>query len=192
MIHTARLRLRQWTEADFAPFASLCQDREVMRHFPKVLSQSQSYAMATKIRDLIAVQGWGFWAVEIPDEHPFIGFVGLHRPQSPLPFAPCTEIGWRLASAHWGNGYATEAANACLRFGFTQLDLDDIVAFTTVNNDPSRAVMTKIGMTNTQGNFNHPDISPDHPCCEHVLYRLTRSEWKASVPFTASDCPFQE
>ena len=44
---------------------------------------------------------------------------------------PCVEVGWRLASAHWGHGYAPEAARAALAFGFDDVGLDEIVSFTT-------------------------------------------------------------
>ncbi len=57
--------------------------------------------MADRIEALIGQQGWGFWAAErLPDgDGPpqFMGFIGLNRPTAPLPFAPCVEIGWRLA-----------------------------------------------------------------------------------------------
>jgi RimJ/RimL family protein N-acetyltransferase len=49
-------------------------------------------------------------------------------------FTPCVEIGWRLARAYWGHGYATEAASAMLAFGFDELGLDQIVSFTVPGN----------------------------------------------------------
>jgi ribosomal-protein-alanine N-acetyltransferase len=110
---------------------------------------------------------------------PFIGFVGLWVPGFTTHFTPCVEIGWRLAKEHWGNGYASEAAVACLRFGFEKLTLKQIVAFTAPLNKRSTAVMERIGMSrNPEDDFDHPNIPPGNPLRRHVLYRMNRSEWE--------------
>ncbi len=110
MYSTARLTLRAWQASDLAPFAALNQDPDVMRYLPSVLSRAQSDAMAAHIQSKLADNGFGFWAVELTETREFIGFVGLNRPTFDLGHQPFVEIGWRLASAHWGRGYATEAA----------------------------------------------------------------------------------
>jgi RimJ/RimL family protein N-acetyltransferase len=98
MIETTRLLLRDWTDADRAPFARLNADPEVMRHFPQTLSRAESDAMADRLAKLIAERGWGLWAVERRDTQQFIGFVGLHVSSVRYPFSPCVEVGWRLAA----------------------------------------------------------------------------------------------
>jgi len=109
---------------------------------------------------------------------PFIGFVGLSVPSFTSHFTPCVEIGWRLAKEYWGNGYASEAAVACLRFGFEKLTLKQIVAFTAPLNKRSIAVMERIGMSrNPADDFDHPNIPPGDPLQRHVLYRMNRSDW---------------
>ena len=178
MIKTSRLLLRQWTQDDFLAFAELCSDKDVMEFFPKQLTQKESFEMAEKIRSLIKDRGWGFWALEIPNEHKFIGFVGLHTPTDRMPFSPCVEIGWRLSSQHWGKGYATEAAKAALDYAFNSLHLSEVVSFTTLANVRSMAVMEKLGMTNSNQNFMHPDIEASHPQCEHVLYTISKLKWQ--------------
>ncbi|MCG8584621.1 MAG: GNAT family N-acetyltransferase, partial [Pirellulales bacterium] len=96
-------------------------------------------------------------------------------------FTPCVEIGWRLARAHWGKGYATEAARAALEYGFEQLGLEEIVAFTVPDNRPSRRVMEKISMTHApEDDFDHPTLEAGHPLERHVLYRFGRARWRAS------------
>lgn len=96
MLSTDRLLLRQWIKEDFLPFAEMCADNDVMEYFPRPQTQKESYDMAAKIQSLIKERGWGFWALEIPGQHKFIGFVGLHTPKDSMPFSPCVEIGWRL------------------------------------------------------------------------------------------------
>jgi RimJ/RimL family protein N-acetyltransferase len=176
-LHTDRLFLRQWRDEDHAPFAAMNSDSRVMEFFPGLLSSSESDALATEIRARIARRGWGMWAVQIEGEAPFIGFVGLNVPEYTIPASPCVEIGWRLAAAYWGKGYASEAARGALRVAFETLDLPEVVAFTAVGNQRSRAVMERLGMHNSGENFEHPRVAPGHPLREHVLYRMPRERW---------------
>lgn len=180
ILKTERLILRPWIDEDYYRFAEISGDKAVMEFYPNLQTTEDSFLMAAKIQSLIVERGWGFWAVEIPEQEPFIGFVGLHRPKDNLPFTPCVEIGWRIAQAHWGKGFATEAANASLNYAFTVLNLKDVVSFTAIPNERSQRVMKKIGMTNTKSNFMHPDIDSSHPLAEHVLYKITKSEWAGS------------
>jgi RimJ/RimL family protein N-acetyltransferase len=177
MLKTERLILRQWNDDDFLPFFNISSDKEVMEFFPSRMTEKESNNLGGRIQSLIQERGWGFWAIEIPSFEKFIGFVGLHIPKDSLPFSPCVEIGWRLSKSYWGKGYATEAAKESLKYAFTILKLDEVVSFTTADNIRSKAVMQKIGMVNTGNNFMHPDIINTHPLCEHVLYKITKSEW---------------
>ena len=174
---TERLRLRQWCEEDRAPFAQLNSDPRVMEFFPAPLSRAESDAMAHRCRSLIAERGWGLWAVETKNAREFIGYVGLHTPTLKLPFSPCIEIGWRLAFHHWGKGFATEAARAALRVGFEKLGFVEIVAFASLQNLRSRAVMERLGMRDSGTSFEHPAIPPGNPLRRHCLYRLSREQW---------------
>ncbi len=178
---TSRLLLRPWRDADGDPFAAMCADQLVMEFFPKLLDRAESDATIDRIQDHFARHGYGLWAVEIVDVAPFAGFVGLSIPQFDAHFTPCVEVGWRLARDHWGQGYASEAAQASLEFGFRQLGLDEIVSMTAVANLRSRRVMQRIGMTHTPADdFDHPKLAADDPLCRHVLYRLPRSSWRPS------------
>lgn len=176
---TPRLRLRQWRISDFEPFAALNADPAVMACFPETLTADESHAMARHIQRLIAQRGWGLWAVEVPGEASFIGFVGLHEPALTLPCSPCIEIGWRLARAYWGRGYATEAASGALLVGFELLDMTEIVSFTNEHNRRSRAVMERLGMHHGGEHFLHPDMPANSALAPHVLYRLTQAQWRA-------------
>lgn len=175
---TARLRLRSWSLADAAPFAELNADPRVMEHFPSVLTRAESDAAMASISAELTTRGYGLWAVEVVGGSSFIGFVGLHRIDFPAHFTPAVEIGWRLDAQHWGQGYATEAALAAVRFGFTDLGLDEIVSMTVPANRRSRTVMERLGMVRDQSDdFAHPRIADGHPLQRHVLYRLRRQDW---------------
>jgi RimJ/RimL family protein N-acetyltransferase len=171
---TERLVLGRWRPADWQSFAALNADPRVMEHFPGTLSKDQSDALARHIDEHFDRHGFGLWAVEVPGIVPFAGFVGLSVPRFDAPFTPCVEVGWRLAAAYWGHGYATEGARAAVAFGFEALGLREIVSFTVPENLRSRRVMERIGMTHDPADdFDHPGV-PGR--VRHVLYRLARSE----------------
>src|SRR6187551_811877 len=98
---TQRLLLRQWRPSDREPFAQINADPEVMRFFPAPQSRAQSDATADRIEAGFAERGYGLWAVEVRAGGEFIGFTGLAPAPDAVPAAPATEIGWRLARAHW-------------------------------------------------------------------------------------------
>jgi len=174
-VRTPRLVLRHWRAADRAPFAAMNADPAVMAWFPARLTAAESDALADAIEAHHRTHGFGLWALEIPGVAPFAGFVGLSVPGFIAPFTPCVEIGWRLAAAHWGRGYATEAARAALAHAWDVVGLDEVVSFTTADNARSRAVMTRIGMRyDPADDFDHPRLPPGHPLRRHVLYRVAR------------------
>ena len=133
-LRTSRLVLRRWRAEDREPFAVLNTDPAVMAYFPARLSRTQSDAAVDRIEAHFAKHGFGLWALEIPGAAPFAGFIGLSIPLFQAHFTPCVEIGWRLDRDQWGKGYATEGARAVLKFGFEELELDEIVSFTTASN----------------------------------------------------------
>jgi RimJ/RimL family protein N-acetyltransferase len=173
VLRTERLVLRGWREDDLGAFAELNADPLVMEHFPGLMSRQRSDAFVhDRIEPHFAERGFGLWAVEVPGVAPFIGFVGLQAPSFESFFTPCVEIGWRLAAAHWGHGYATEAARKAVAFGFGRAGLEEIVSFTVPANVRSIAVMERLGMR-FDGEFDHPRVTG--PLKRHVLYRLGRA-----------------
>lgn len=169
----AQAYLRDWKDTDFPAFAEMNADPEVMRYLLNPLSEAEARTFFDKIRTLIRENGWGFWAVEVEGE--LAGMTGLHRPTFDAPFTPCVEIGWRFRKMFWGQSIAYAAAQAALGFGFEELKLDEIVAFTTVGNTRSQTLMKRLGMTtDPMDNFDHPMVEPDNPLLPHVLYRKCR------------------
>ena len=170
-LSTPRLLLRPFTPADLAPFAALNAHPLVVEWLGQ-RTRAESDALTEMINAEIEREGWGFWAVEVVGGEPLIGMVGLHRVAPSYPFAPAVEIGWRLHPAHWGHGYATEAAEVSLRHGFAG-GLDEIVAFTAAGNVRSQSVMRRIGMgRDPAADFDHPALPEGSPLRPHVLYRV--------------------
>lgn len=168
--------MRRWREADIAPFAAMNADSGVMRFFPSVLSPERSETMVKRIESQFDERGFGLWAIEIGGV--FAGFTGLNVTAFDTPIGPHVEIGWRFASWAWGNGYATEAANAALQDGFVKHDMAEIYSFTTQSNERSEAVMRRIGMQSRADlDFDHPD-TPGWWGQRHAVYQLTADEWR--------------
>ena len=175
-LETDRLILRQWIPSDVPDFRKMGRCDEVMKYFPKKLSEEESDHLASKLSSLIAERGWGLWAVEEKASKRFTGFTGLHYTPDDLPFSPALEIGYRFSKDYWGKGFATEAASRVLDFAFRELKVEEIVSFTSVTNVPSQRVMERIGLINSKSNFLHPKIPNTSPLQEHVLYTLTNHQ----------------
>ena len=182
LLETERLRLRQWDDKDYPDYARLNADPMAMRYFPKELSAQESSEQADTLRSLITTRGWGIWAVELKASGAFVGITGLHTQagDSGIPHAPLTEIVWRIMRAHWGKGYAPEAARRALQFAFGELALDAVHSFTAQINTPSQRVMIKAGMENSGEQFNHPKLESGHELERHCHYVLTRERWLAA------------
>lgn len=178
-LKTPRLLLRAWRSEDEAPYAELNADPEVMRFLLGPQAREQSDAQIKSFREHVEREGFGRWAVEVPGVAPFVGMVGLAVVPYSAHFTPAVEVAWRLARAHWGKGYASEAARAALDFGFEKAGLKEIVALTVPANLRSQAVMQRLGMTRDPvDDFDHPKVPAGHELQRHVLYRMTSANWK--------------
>lgn len=173
ILHTERLLLRPLTLADGPELAAINGDAAVMRHFPKPLDFAASEAFRERIARHFAEHGYGFWGVFRREAPGLVGLVGLLNIPWEARFTPAVEIGWRIAPAHQGKGYALEAARAALAHGFGPLGLAEIVAFTIPANEPSWRLMEKLGMA-PDGDFEHPNLPEGHPMRRHLLYRLRK------------------
>ncbi|OEK69118.1 acetyltransferase [Staphylococcus equorum] len=171
-IETERLRLRDWQEEDLLSFQQMNANQQVRRYFPSLLSYQRSEHDMNKMNEMILDDGIGLFAVELKETNGWLGFIGLNyvTEESKFPFEelPFYEIGWRLIPEVWGNGLATEGAEAVLKYAKEQ-GLNEVYAFTAESNEPSLKVMGKIGME-IYDYFEHPELSKHHPLHRHVRY----------------------
>lgn len=182
VIRTERLVLRGWRDEDRDAFAALNADPEVMEHFVALYDRVRSDAEAEVMAANLVHDGWGQWAVTLPEDDRFLGFTGLDVVDFPASWTPATEIGWRFARHAWGHGYATEAAQAVLSYAFLELELDEVVSFTATTNLRSQRVMERLRMHHDPADdFDHPRVPEGHHLRRHVLYRLRRAEWDAQL-----------
>jgi ribosomal-protein-alanine N-acetyltransferase len=168
---TQRLIFRDWKDQDLDEFRLMNKDLMVMKHFPKTLTEDETDSLFNIIQDEFRNCGYGLYAVESKSNNSFIGFIGFHMADFNAQFTPCTEIGWRLKYEAWGNGFATEGAKACLKYGSEVLKFKKVYSFTSKTNIKSENVMKKIGMLKTM-EFEHPNIIVGSPLKKHVLYAI--------------------
>ena len=187
-LRTPRLLLRPWRDEDADSFAAMFDDPAVMEFLLPARGQMSAFADADRaaidaivgrVRAHFDRHGFGWWAAELQETGAFIGFIGLVHIPFEAHFTPAVEVGWRLASTYWGQGYATEGARAALEAGFTQFGLDEIVSLTVPANQRSWRVMQRIGMTRDPADdFDHPRVPDGSPMKRHVLYRIGREQWR--------------
>ncbi len=176
MIATARLLLRDWRDADRAPFAAMSADPEVMRYLAPLQSRAEVDAAVDRMVAHQAARGFCFWAVERCEDGAFLGFCGLKRVDlTATPISGGVEIGWRLRRDAWGAGYAREAAAAALDWGFGNGGLAQIVAMTNHANSRSWGLMERLGMIRRPDlDFDHPGLAAGDPLRPHIVYAIGR------------------
>lgn len=182
ILTTERLKLRHWQKDDRAPFARMNADHLIMEYFPRKLDEKASNNLVDRFQKHIDTFGFGPYALEVAATGEFIGFVGLHKVELKVPFAPAVEIAWRLDYGAWGKGYATEAAHAVIRQGFEDKGLKEIVAFAVHDNSRALHIMEKLGMArDAKGDFDYPGLKKDHPLGRFVLYRLAKKAYQKAA-----------
>lgn len=171
---TERLLLRPFRDDDLEPWAALNSDPEVMTYLGKPLSREESDRIASGVNQRYASDGTGFLAIERRTDGAFVGACGLQfTPWYPDDF----EIGWRLARAYWGQGYATEAAASWLEYGFTTMALTRVISVTDTPNTRSIGVMRRLGMS-----FDHEArLEEDGEQFDATIYSLTTVAWSAKT-----------
>jgi RimJ/RimL family protein N-acetyltransferase len=172
-VRTDRLLMRRWREGDLAPFAALNGDPETLVYFPETLNRPASDAFVERIEARFEQQGYGLWALELAATGEFVGYTGLNPMPDGVPGAGGMEVGWRLARHAWHHGYATEAARAAVAVAFGGAGLAELWSMTAALNEPSQAVMRRLGMTKV-ARFDHPRVPEDSTLRPHVLYHLAR------------------
>jgi len=168
-----RLGFRNWVAEDIHKMAAISADKEVMKYFPYPATYKQTEEFVERMQRMFSEHGHCYYAVELLETKEFIGFIGLAYQDYEASFNPAVDAGWRLAKKHWGKGYATEGAKACLKYGFEDLGLTEIYAVATNANTNSFNVMKKIGMQ-FHSQLKHPRM-PAHLGLTTCLYRLDYS-----------------
>lgn len=172
-IETDRLLLRPWQAADSTPWAAINADPEVRRYYwPAILNRCQSDETIAACRRALDMHGFGFIAVERKSDDALIGGIGFSWTDDEIPGGRQIEIGWIFGRPYWGQGFAFEAATACLAWATQHVPTTQIVGYTSAINTPSRRLMAKLGMrTSASDDFDDITVPEGNPLRPHVLYR---------------------
>ncbi len=169
VIETDRLLLRRFTEDDAPLLFELNLDPEVIRYTcdPMTDVEHSKKVLNEVILPQYVSHGHGRWAVHLRSNLEFIGWCGLKY----LPETNEVDLGYRFMKKFWGNGYATEAALACIEYGFTTLNLRRIVGRALPPNLASIKVLEKCGMK-----YLHEEVMHGYL---HKTYQVTNPAIKS-------------
>ena len=174
-LETERLALRAWRAQDAAPFHAMGNVPRVMEFLGPALSQQDVAEAITRQGGFQRDLRHCFWAIERLEDGVFLGFCGLKPGPEGTPLQGRIEIGWRLAHHAWGRGYANEAAQASLDWGFRQLSVETIWAMTVPGNVRSWSLMERLGMVRqAKLDFDHPALAHTDPLRPHIVYAKAR------------------
>jgi RimJ/RimL family protein N-acetyltransferase len=169
-LETPRLILRPPMVQDFDAFAAFSADAEVTRHIGGVSSRAMAWRTFRAHAGGWALDGFHMFSVLNKATGEWMGRIGPLYPDG----WPGREVGWALNAKWWRDGYATEAAVACMDFACDVLGWEDIVHTIAPDNAGSQGVARKLGSVN-----RGPGRLPD-PYASHVteIWGQTRDEWR--------------
>lgn len=146
ILETDRCYLREFVEADVELMHQLNTDPEVMKYLTggKPLPYEESKKAVMHYINTYYEQnpGLGMWATMLKDGDQFIGWTCLKH----LDKSEHIELGYRYMKAFWGQGYATEVSKALIKYGFEQLNLENIVGIAVTENTKSTHILQKVGL----------------------------------------------
>lgn len=163
IIETDRLLLRTFTIEDAPLIYVLNLDPEVIRYTLDPIRDIEHAreVLEKTILPQYALNNHGRWAVLLKSSKDFIGWCGLKtRPERNE-----IDLGYRFIKKAWGNGYATEAAYACIQYGFEKLHLQRIVGRAMPENKGSLKVLEKCGMK-----YVGEDVVDGHPAITYDIF----------------------
>ncbi len=141
-IETERLILRRFKPEDLEAWASFVADPEVVRYlWGKPQPRNEAWRHMAMTLGHWELRGYGMWAVERKSDRALVGRVGMINPEG----WPGLEVGWTLGRPYWGQGYATEAAKASMRFAFLTQPVDRVISCIDPDNKASQAVALRLG-----------------------------------------------
>ena len=176
-LHTARLRLRPFTDADGDALFTLHSSAHVLRYWdaPPWSEHGRAERFIAACRQM-ADEGTGArLAMDRVCDNAFIGWCSL---TSWNPDYRSASLGYCLTDVAWGHGYATEAAHRLLQWGFDTLDLNRVQAEADTRNVASARVLEKLGFVR-EGTLRE-DCVVNGDVSDSWVYGLLRREWRPS------------
>ena len=149
IIETSRLLLREMTAADRPDLCMILQDKEVMYAYNGPFSDEEVNGWLERQTGRYREWGYGLWAVVLKQTGEMIGQCGVTRQL--WNGEEMLEVGYLFRHSHWHQGYATEAARACMEYAFNILGASEACSIIRDNNIPSQQVALRNGMRKAEG-----------------------------------------
>jgi RimJ/RimL family protein N-acetyltransferase len=178
-LETERLILRHFADSDLAPFLAYRNDPEVARYQAwESCTESEAIAMIEELESLQpGTPGeWFQFAIELKETNALVGDCALKVEQN----GQQAEIGFTLSRDHQGKGYASEAVLRLLDYAFGDLGLHRVIAITDTENEPSWALLERLGMRR-EGHFIQNAWFKGRWTSEY-LYAVLDEEWLRRKP----------
>ncbi|MEU6082286.1 GNAT family N-acetyltransferase [Streptomyces sp. NPDC047108] len=179
ILETHRLRLTPLTEADGELLVTLDHDPGVMRFLDGGTPPSRARIFGEILPSLIhraaCFPGFGHWIATEKSSGTFVGWFEFRPEEDGDPRE--AELGYRLRTAAWGRGYATEGSRALIRAGFTGLGVRRAFATTMAVNLASRRVMEKAGLTYVRTVHDEYPVYVEGAEHGDVEYAVLHAEW---------------
>ena len=145
MLETARLRLREFVPQDADALLAVLGDPVTMQYYPAPFDRKAVAEWIGKNVGRYQRDGYGLWAMVLKDSGELIGNCGCILQE--VEGTSHIEIGYHVRRDLWGNGYATEAARACMEYAFAKLEVARVISMIRPENMQSRRVAEKNGLT---------------------------------------------
>lgn len=161
VIKTSRLYLRQITQDDAELLHGIFSDPIAMQFYPKTLDLNETRQWIDKVMANYEKHGIGMYACHLLDNDEFVGHVGIHF-HPDIDGVPEVEVGYLLLRKHWHQGYATEAAKACMQFARDKLKRKRIISLIRPENKPSIRVAERNNLM--------PEKEVVYKTYKHIIY----------------------
>lgn len=170
-IETARLLLRMFNPSDLDDLSRIYADEDVMKYLSgHPLTRQETADWLSYFLEGWESYGFGWWAAVLKERGELIGHCGLQF----IHTTPEVEVTYGLAKSYWRMGLASEAARACLRYGFEQLKLERIYALADPGNVGSHRVMQRVGMAYDKTAYYKDNLYEG----DLVSYAMSRDQYR--------------
>ncbi len=164
ILETPRLVLREKIVEDAPFFFELNSNYNVVKYTgdSPFNNLEEAESIVRYVMNQYKENGYGRWLVALKETNAPIGWCGLKYHTDTKE----TDIGYRLLESAWGKGYATEAAKACIEYGFEHFKLERIIGDAMKDNTASINVFKKLGMT-----YLNDSLIDDVPSVTYEIFK---------------------
>lgn len=173
ILETERLILREMNPNDYDDLYAVLADSDIMEHYPYNFDEARVRNWITRNMERYEKDGFGLWAVVLKETGKMIGDCGITMQNIHGKLLP--EVGYHIRADHQRKGYASEAAAACIRYAFENLDFPAVYSYMKYTNIPSQKAAMKNGMK-LIGEYEDPENTYTR------VFAIQRTEWEKEGP----------